>query len=71
MRTDERMYRLRTDGRNFTTFCNFVTEVTRNQGALIGRVGSFSELLKFTVLRLIFWPVQRVYVTKSTSLYVF
>ena len=36
--------------RNFTTFCNFATEVTRNQGALIGRVGSFSELLKFTVL---------------------
>ena len=24
--------------------------MTRNQGALIGRVGSFSELLKFTVL---------------------
>ena len=40
--------------RNFTTFCNFVTEVTRNQGALIGRVGSFSELLTFTVLRLMF-----------------
>ena len=36
--------------RNFTTFCNFATEVTRNQGTLIGRVGSFSELLKFTVL---------------------
>ena len=25
-----------------------MAEVTRNQGALIGRVGSFSELLKFT-----------------------
>ena len=32
-----------------------MTEVTRNPRALIGLVGSFSELLKFTVLRLMFF----------------